>query len=73
MIKLHKNENDNDNDDDNNSEFTHACIIIIFFLINLLYLLIHSLNYLFKFIQFYSVFINIMNFVTMLSLINYCL
>ena len=50
MIKLHENENDNDDDDDNDNEFTHACTITIFFLIDLFYSLIHLLNYLLKFI-----------------------
>ena len=73
MIKLHKNENDNNDDDDDNNEFTHAHIIAVFFLIDLLYSLIHLLNYSLRFIQFYLIFTNIMNFIIMFSLINYYL
>ena len=73
MIKLHENENDNDDDDDNDSEFMHVCTITVFFLVDLLYSLIHLLNYLLKFIQFYLVLINIMNFVVISSLINFYL
>ena len=72
MTKLHENEDDNDDNDDDDSEFTHAHIITVFFLIDLLYSLIHSLNYSFRFIQFYLMFINIMNFIAVFSLINSC-
>ena len=39
VIELHK------NDDDNNNNFKHVCIIAVFLLVKLLYLLIHLLNY----------------------------
>ena len=67
MIKSHENDNDDDN------EFMHACIIIVFLLIRLLYSLIHLINCLFQSIQFYSVFANLINFTTMSSLTAYCM
>ena len=61
-------ENDNDDDD----EFMHVCIIIVFLLIKLLYLLIHLINCLFQSIQFYSVLVNFINLAVMSSLTAYC-
>ena len=61
-----------DNNDDS-SEFMHVCIIIIFLLIRLLYSLIHSLNHLLQFIQFNSMFINLINFIAVSSLITCCM
>ena len=58
-----------ESDSNNNDEFMHVCIIIIFLLIEFLYLLIHSLNCLLQFIQFYSVLVNFLNFITVFSLI----
>ena len=62
---------ENDNDDD--SEFMHACIIIIFLLIKLLYLLIHSLNHLLQSIQFYSVLVNLIDLTAVPSLTACCM
>ena len=60
---------ESDNDDDN--EFMHACIIVVFLLIRLLYSSIHSINCLFQFIQFYSVLANLINLAVMFSLTAY--
>ena len=65
MIKSH---GDGSN---NGSEFMHACTIVIFLLIRLFYSLIHSLDCLFQFIQFYSMFINFINLTAVFSLIVY--
>ena len=65
VIRSHKDDNDNDD------EFMHVYIIVIFLLIRLFYSLIHSLNHLFQFIQFYSMLTNLINFVAMSSLIAY--
>ena len=73
MTKLHENENDNNDNNNNDNKFTHACIIAVFFLIDLFYLSIHLLNYSLRFIQFYLMFMNIMNFIIVFSLINYYL
>ena len=43
VIKSHEN-------DSNDDDFKHACIIAVFLLVKLLYILIHSLDYLFRFI-----------------------
>ena len=43
VIKSHENNSDN-------NDFKHVCIIAVFLLIRLFYLLIHLLNYSFKFI-----------------------
>ena len=37
-------------DDSDDDDFKHVCIIAVFLLVRLLYLLIHSLDYLFRFI-----------------------
>ena len=66
MIKLHENDND-DND------FKHACIIAVFLLIKLFYLFIHSLNYLFKFIQTLVILVNLIDFIVVSLLIACCL
>ena len=66
MIRLYE------NDSDDGSEFIHVCIIVIFLLIKLFYSLIHLLNHLLQFIQFYSVFVNLIDFAAMFSLIAYC-
>ena len=66
VMKSHE---DGSDDDD---EFMHACIIIIFLLIRLLYSLIHLINCLFQSIQFYSVFINFINLAAVFSLTAYC-
>ena len=44
VIKSHENDSDGDN------EFMHACIIVIFLLIKLLYSSIHLIDCLFQFI-----------------------
>ena len=67
VIKPHE---DSNNDGD---EFMHACIIIVFLLIKFLYSLIHSINCLFQFIQFYSVLVNFINLTVMLSLTACCM
>ena len=66
MIKSHK---DDSNDD---SEFMHAYTIIVFLLIKFLYSLIHLINYLFQFIQFYSMLANLIDFAAVFSLTTYC-
>ena len=67
MMKSHE---DNSNDDD---EFMHVCIIIVFLLIKFLYSLIHLINCLFQFIQFYLILANFINLIAMLSLTAYCM
>ena len=52
--------------------FMHACTIVVFLLIRLLYSSIHSLNCLLQSIQFYSIFINFLNFIVMFSLTACC-
>ena len=59
--------------DSDDSGSRHVCIIAVFLLIRLLYLHIHSLDYLFRSIQILTVFVNFINLVTMSSLIIYCL
>ena len=51
----------------------HVCIITVFLLVKLLYLLIHSLNYLFRFIQTFIMLANFINFVVIFSSIVYYL
>ena len=57
---------ESDNDDD--SEFMHVCIIVVFLLIRLLYSLIHSLDCLLWFIQFYSVLADLIDLAAVPSL-----
>ena len=59
--------------DSSGNNFKHVCTIAVFLLVKLLYLLIHSLNYLFRFIQTFAIFTNFINLVAMLSLIACCL
>ena len=59
--------------DSGGSDFKHVCIIAVFLLIRLLYLLIHSLDYLFKPIQILMMLTDFINFVAVLSSIAYCL
>ena len=66
MIKSHENDSDD-------SDFKHACIITVFLLIRLFYLLIHSLNYLFKFIQTFIMLADFIDFIVISSLITCCL
>ena len=66
MIKLH--EGDSDDDD-----FRHVCIITVFLLIKLFYLLIHFLNYLFRLVQIFVILTNFINLVVISSLIACCL
>ena len=54
------------------SDSKHACIIAVFLLIRLFYLLIHSLNYLFRFIQTFTMLINLIDLITMFSSITCC-
>ena len=53
---------------DDGSEFMHVCIIVVFLLIKFLYSLIHLINYLFQFIQFYSMLMNFINLTAVSSL-----
>ena len=55
-------------DSDDDGEFMHACIIIVFLLIRLLYSSIHSLDCLLQPIQFYSVLTDLIDFAVILSL-----
>ena len=66
MIKSH--ENDSDNDD-----FKHACIIAVFLLVKLFYLLIHSLDYLFRSIQTLTMLADLIDLVAVSSSIACCL
>ena len=66
MIKLHEN-------DSNNDDFKHMCIIAVFLLIKLLYLFIHSLDYLFRFIQIFVIFTDLIDLIVMFSSIACCL
>ena len=62
---------EDDSDDDDNSK--HACIITVFLLVKLLYLLIHLLDYLFRSIQTLTIFTNLINLIVMSLLITCCL
>ena len=55
------------------SDSRHVCMIAVFLLVRLFYLLIHSLNHLFRFIQIFMIFTNFINFITVFSLIICCL
>ena len=66
VIKSHENDN---NDDD----FKHVHIITVFLLIKFFYLFIHSLNYLFRFIQTLVILADLINLITVSSLIACCL
>ena len=59
--------------DSGGSGFRHACIIAVFLLVRLLYLLIHSLDYLFRSIQTLAVLANLIDFVAVSSSIACCL
>ena len=48
----------------------HVCIIAVFLLIRLLYLLIYSLDYLFRFIQTFMMLANFINFIVISSSIT---
>ena len=50
------------------SEFMHACTIVVFLLIRLLYSSIHSLDCLLQPIQFYSVLADLIDFTAVPSL-----
>ena len=50
----------------------HVCMIAVFLLIKLFYLLIHSLNHLFRFIQILVILADFINLITVSSLIIYC-
>ena len=65
MIKSH--ENDNDDDD-----FKHVCIIAVFLLVRLLYLFIHSLDYLFRSIQTLMMLAGLIDLVVVSSSITCC-
>ena len=51
----------------------HACIIAVFLLVRLLYLLIHSLDYLFRSIQILAVLASLIDLVAVPSSIACCL
>ena len=59
-----------DSDDDGSK---HVCIIAVFLLVRLLYLLIHSLDHLFRSIQIFTVLIDFINFIVISSSIACCL
>ena len=63
MIKSHENDSDDSN-------FKHVCIIAVFLLVKLLYLLIHSLNYLFKSIQTLVILTDFINLIAVSSSIT---
>ena len=67
MIESHEGGSDGD------SEFMHACTIVVFLLIRLLYSSIHLINCLFQFIQFYSMLMNFINLVAVSSLTVCCM
>ena len=84
MIKSHENDNDDDSNfkhvvmkshegDSDDSDSKHACMIAVFLLVRFLYLLIHSLDHLFKFIQIFMIFADFINLVVISSSIIYCL
>ena len=56
-------------DSDDDGDFKHVCTIAVFLLVKLFYLLIHLLNYLFKFIQILIMLINFIYFIIISSLI----
>ena len=56
---------------DGGSEFMHACTIVVFLLIRLLYSSIHSLDCLLQPIQFYSVLADFIDLIIMLLLTVY--
>ena len=66
MTKSHEDGSDDD------SEFMHACIIIVFLLIRLLYSSIHLINCLFQSIQFYSMLVNLIDLAAVPSLTACC-
>ena len=66
MTKSHESDN-------NSSNFKHVCIIAVFLLVKLLYLLIHSLDYLFRPIQTLTVLTDLIDLVAVSSSITYCL
>ena len=66
MTKSHENDNDD-------SDFKHACIIAVFLLVRLFYLLIHSLNYLFRLIQTLMMLADLIDLVAVPSSIACCL
>ena len=66
MIKSHENNS-------NDSDFKHAYIITVFLLIRLFYLHIHSLDYLFRFIQTLTMFMNLIDLIAVPLSIACCL
>ena len=62
---------ENNSDDDSNS--SHVCTIAVFLLVRLLCLLLHFLNYLFKFIQTFMILTNFIDFIIIFLLIVYYL
>ena len=59
--------------DSDGGDSKHACIIAVFLLVRLLYLLIHSLDYLFRPIQILTVLTDLIDLVAVSSLIACCL
>ena len=66
MTKSHENDSDS-------SDFKHVCIIAVFLLVRLLYLFIHSLDYLFRSIQTLVILADLIDLVAVPSSIAYCL
>ena len=60
-------------DDSGGDDSKHVCIIAVFLLIRLLYLLIHLLDYLFRSIQILIMLTNLIDLVAVSSSIIYCL
>ena len=68
LTELHE----NDSDDDSDSR--HVCTITVFLPVKFLYLLIYSLDYLFRFIQTLTMFTDFINFIVIfLSIACYLL
>ena len=58
--------------DSGDGDSKHACMIAIFLLVRLLYLLIHSLNHLFRSIQTFVIFADFIDFIVIFLSIACC-
>ena len=58
-------------DDSDDGDSKHVCIIAVFLLVRLLYLHIHSLDYLFRFIQTLTMLTDLIDFIAVSSSITY--
>ena len=65
MTESHEGDNDG-------SDSRHVCIIAVFLLVRLLYLLIHSLDYLFRLIQTFTVLAGLIDLVAVPPSITCC-